>query len=142
MSTRIAEPPIEVHALEAPSDEPTEITLVPVGRLRRRGLRAPVWLRGRASSWIWIGVAIAAAGFVLLAIAWGQVAGETEVYLQIPYLVSAAFVGVGVIMVGVTALVVATKEQDTAAHRREVDELLGAIDELRRSLTETRRGAR
>jgi hypothetical protein len=142
MSTRIAEPPDEVLAVDSPPEDPTEITLVPVGRLRRRGLRAPAWLRGGASSWIWIGVAVAAAGFVLLAIAWGQVAGETEVYLQIPYLVSAAFVGVGVIMVGLTALVVAAKEQDAAAHRREVDELLAAIDELRRSLAETRRGKR
>ena len=142
MSTRTAEPPEELLDVEAPSDDPTEITLVPVGRLRRRGLRVPAWLQGGASSWTWIGVAVAAAGFVLLAIAWGQVAGETEVYLQIPYLVSAAFVGVGVIMVGLTALVVAAKEQDAAAHRREVDELLAAIEDLRQSLAETRGGGR
>jgi len=142
MSTRIAEPPEELLEVEAPSDDPTEITLMPVGRLRRRGLRAPAWLRGGNAAWIWIGLAVAATGFVLLAIAWGQVAGETEVYLQVPYLVSAAFVGVGVLLIGLTALVIATKEQEAAAHRHEVDELLAAIDELRQSLLETRRSAR
>jgi hypothetical protein len=142
MSTRIAEPPEAVVDTEEPSDDPTEITLLSVAPVPRRRLRAPAWLRGGTSSWIWIGLVVAAAGFVLLAIAWGQVAGETEVYLQVPYLVSAAFVGVGVILVGLTALVVATKEQDAAAHRREVDQLLAAIDELRQSLEDTRRGAR
>jgi hypothetical protein len=142
MSTRVAEPPEELLAAEERPDDPTEITLVPVGRLRRGGLRAPAWLRGVTPAWIWIGLAVAAIGFVLLAIAWGQVAGETEVYLQIPYLVSAAFVGVGVILVGLTALVIATKEQEAIAHRREVDELLAAIDELRQSLVLTRGGDR
>jgi hypothetical protein len=56
--------------------------------------------------------------------------------------VSAAFVGVGVIVVGMTALVVASKQQDAAAHRREVDELLAAIDELRRSFAAHREEAR
>ena len=142
MSTRVAAPPPEELLEGAPApDDPTEITLVPVGPLRRRRLRTPAWLRGGNPAWIWIGLAVAAVGFVLLAIAWGQVAGETEVYLQVPYLVSAAFVGVGVILVGLTALVVATKEQEAAAHRHEVDELLAAIDELRQALVETRRSA-
>jgi hypothetical protein len=142
MGTRIADRPEELLDFDEPPDDPTEITLVPMGRLRRRGLRAPAWLRGGTVAWTWIGLAVTAVGFVLLAIAWGQVAGETEVYLQVPYLVSAAFVGVGVILVGLTALVIAIKEQDAAAHRREVDELLAAIDELRQSLVATRGGER
>jgi hypothetical protein len=142
MATRATGPYEELLEPATLSGDPTEVSLAIAGRPRSRARRALQSLGGASPALTWIGVAVAAGGFVLLAIAWGQVAGETEVYLQIPYVVSAAFVGVGVIVVGMTALVVASKQQDAAAHRREVDELLAAIDELRRSFAAHREEAR
>src|SRR4051794_7970264 len=41
----------------------------------------------------YVGVAVVLIGFVLLAITWGQVAGETVVAAQLPYFVSGGLVG-------------------------------------------------
>ena len=56
--------------------------------LRRRGcvLRQPAlpaWLSAGNAVLTWVGVVLALSGFVLIAVGWGQVAGETEVYLQL-----------------------------------------------------------
>ena len=99
----------------------------------------PAWLRAGSSAWIWIGVVVAAVGFVMLAYAWGRVAGETEVYLQMPYVVSAALAGLGVIMVGLTVVNIASRQQDAAARDRQVEEMLAAIDELREALAASAR---
>src|SRR5687768_17420036 len=65
-------------------------------------LRVPLWARADSPAWIWAGVTVAASGFGLIALAWGQTAPETQVHRQVPYLVSAGLVGVGVVMVGLT----------------------------------------
>jgi hypothetical protein len=111
-------------------------------RRRRAHTRMPSVLRFGARSWTWIGVLLAAAGFVLMAVAWGQVAGETQVYLQLPYLVSAGVVGLGVIMLGLTVLNVAAGQQDAAAREREIEQLLAAIDDLQQAMAKPRRRSR
>ena len=103
------------------------------------GPQLPAWLRAGSSAWIWIGVVVAAVGFVMLAYAWGRVAGETELYLQMPYVVSAALAGLGVIMVGLTVVNIASRQQDAAARDRQVEEMLAAIDELREALAASAR---
>ena len=103
------------------------------------GPQLPAWLRAGSSAWIWIGVVVAAVGFVMLAYAWGRVAGETELYLQMPYVVSAALAGLGVIMVGLTVVNIASRQQDAAARDRQIEEMLAAIDELREALAASAR---
>jgi hypothetical protein len=120
----------EVWVVETPTEIPTR---------RRPTLaagRLPSSLRAGTPAWTWLGVALAGLGFVLLAVGWGQVAGETQLYLQMPYVVSAAMAGLGVIMVGLTMLNIAARQQDAHARDRQMEQLLAAIDELQELLAQ------
>lgn len=79
-------------------------------------------------------------GFILIAVAWGQVAGETQVHLQLPYVVSAALVGLGLVIVGLTVLNIATRQRDGLDHDRQIAHLINIMEELRETLAE--RGGR
>jgi hypothetical protein len=105
-------------------------------RRRRPTLSVPTWLAGDSPALIWIGIAIAAAGFILIGVAWSQVAGETQVYLQLPYLVSGGLVGLGLIMVGVTVINVTAKRRDATERERQMDQLVSILDEVRGALAE------
>jgi hypothetical protein len=98
--------------------------------------RVPTWLRGGTPALTYIGVGVAVLGFVLILIAWGQVAGETQVYLQVPYLVSAGLSGLGLVMVGLTIVNVAAKQRDAADRDRQMDQLVSILDELKGALGE------
>lgn len=91
------------------------------------------WLRADSSVFVWVGVALSAVGFVAIAIAWSQVAGETQVYRQLPYLVSAGLTGLGLIMVGVTLINVSVKRRDAVERERQMDQLVRVLDEIRSS---------
>jgi hypothetical protein len=104
----------------------------------RRLPHAPTWLRAGAPALTYIGIGVAVIGFVLILVAWGQVAGETQVYLQIPYLVSAGLIGVAFVMVGLTIVNVAAKQRDAADRDRQMDQLVSILDELKNALGEKR----
>ena len=87
----------------------------------------------------YLGIAIAALGFVLVMFAWGQSAGETNVALQIPYLISGGMVGLGLIMVGVTIVNVAAKRRDALLREQQTDLLASALRELSAALDPHRR---
>jgi uncharacterized membrane protein len=95
--------------------------------------RLPAWLRADSPSFVWLGVALSGVGFVLIAIAWSQVAGETQVYRQLPYLVSAGMTGLGLIMIGVTLINVSVKRRDATERERQMDQLVRVLDEIRAS---------
>lgn len=80
---------------------------------------------------IWLGVVLAAGGGVLLVVAWGGTAGLTNVGLQIPYLVSAGFTGLGLIAVGMTCISVAAKRADAKLRTGQIAELRALLTELR-----------
>lgn len=86
-------------------------------------------------TWTCLGMAVLAAGCVLLAIGWSLVAGKSEVALQIPYLLSAALPGVGLIVVGVGLVVVGVRETDARARRAQQQELASLLTVLRDELT-------
>lgn len=87
----------------------------------------------------YLGIAVAAIGFVLVLFAWGQSAGETNVALQIPYLISGGMVGLGLIMVGVTVVNVAAKRRDAMLREQQTELLAGALRELSSALDPDRR---
>ena len=60
----------------------------------------------------------------------GQVAGETAVAEQLPYLISGGFSGFGLVVVGVLVIAVQARRQDAAARSRQLDELRDLLDEL------------
>ena len=81
-----------------------------------------------------LGVAVAAIGFTLIGIAWAKVAGLTEVWRQMPYLISAGLPGLGLVMTGLVIVNVSARRQDGAARARQMDTLAEALRELQRSL--------
>lgn len=84
----------------------------------------------------YLGIAVAAIGFVLIMIAWGQSAGETNVALQVPYLISGGMAGLGLIMVGVTVVNVAAKRRDAQLREQQTALLASALRELGAALDE------
>jgi hypothetical protein len=99
---------------------------------RPRGRPAlPAWLHPDGPAFVWIGLLAAAAGFVLIAVSWAQVAGETLVYLQLPYLVSGGIGGLALVMLGVTLVNVAAKRRDALERARQADQLVAILEELK-----------
>lgn len=105
-------------------------------------LHLPEWADLTNPAAIWVGMAFAGVGFILLAVAWSQVAGETEVYLQLPYLVSAGMTGLGLIMVGLTVINVSAKRRDALERERQMDQLVNILEEVKGALSETPRRTR
>lgn len=91
------------------------------------------WLRTDSPTFVWLGVVVVGVGFALIALAWAQVAGETDVYRQLPYLVSAGMTGLGLIMVGVTLINVSVKRRDGAARERQMEQLTRVLEEIKAS---------
>jgi hypothetical protein len=87
----------------------------------------------------YLGIVVAALGFVLIAVAWGAVAGETNVALQMPYLVSGGITGLALVMVGLTVISVAARRRDAALREQQTRLLADALRELGAALHERRR---
>jgi len=84
---------------------------------------------------VYVGIAISALGFVVIAYAWGKVAGIADnVALQLPYLVSGGLTGLGMVMVGVTIVNVASKRRDAILREQQTQLLADALHELRNAL--------
>ncbi|HZN15641.1 MAG TPA: hypothetical protein VFB78_15335 [Acidimicrobiales bacterium] len=107
-------------------------------RRRRPQLHVPTWLSGDSPTLVWAGIVVALGGFVLIGVAWSQVAAETLVYLQLPYIVSAGLTGLGLIMVGLTLINVTAKRRDAVARERQIDQLVSILDEVKTALDEQR----
>lgn len=82
----------------------------------------------------YIGLAVVAVGFAVILFTWGEVAGLANVALQLPYLVSGGLVGIGLVLTGLTTVVVSVLQQDTATRDRELLELREAVMALRAAL--------
>jgi hypothetical protein len=93
-------------------------------------------LRTSYPTWIWAGVVLCAIGFALIVYTWGRVAGLLNVALQLPYIVSGGFTGVGLILVGLTVINVATKRQDAAERSRQLSELRELLVDMRSAMEE------
>lgn len=81
---------------------------------------------------IYLGVLVAAVGFVLLVIGWSDVAGTIDVGRQMPYLMSTGLPGVALVMVGLVLINVSVRRQDSAERARQMSALTEALTELRR----------
>ena len=101
---------------------------------RRARRELPLWLRPGTPAWTWAGVGVTVVGFVLIAIAWGQVAGEADVFLQMPYVVSAGLVGLAVVMVGVAVLGIGARQRDALDNDRQIEQLVSVLTELKEAL--------
>lgn len=82
----------------------------------------------------WIGIVLVAAGAVLLFVAWGKTAALDNVALQMPYVISAGFTGLGLVAVGLTVVNIAAKRDDARERSRQAAELAALLAELRRAI--------
>ena len=80
------------------------------------------------------GVVIALIGFALIGYGWAKVAGETEVWKQMPYLLSAGLPGLGLVMTGLVFINVSARRQDAASRARQTAMLAEALHDLQRTL--------
>ena len=81
----------------------------------------------------YVGIAVVAAGFGVIMFTWGEVAGLTDVWLQMPYVLSGGLIGLGLILTGLTLVNINAKRQDAAARERQlgqVREVLGEVKAL------------
>src|SRR4051812_26812099 len=108
---------------ESASSEPGRLT----GFTRRlSALRATPHLATYA------GIVVAAAGLGLLVLAWGRTAGiASNVALQVPYVISAGFTGVALVVVGLTIVNLDAKRAAALERRRRPPELRGLPAERR-----------
>jgi hypothetical protein len=82
------------------------------------------------------GVGVSIVGLVLLVVAWGKVAGLTNVALQIPYVISAGFTGLALVVIGLTVVNVSVKRTDALERTRQLTELRLLLSELRSTVEE------
>jgi hypothetical protein len=81
------------------------------------------------------GVVVVAVGFALIGLAWARVAALLNVGLQMPYVVSAGFVGLALVMVGLVLVNLAARRRDAATRTRQLDRLTSILGDLQRDLT-------
>ena len=86
----------------------------------------------------YIGLVVCLIGFTLIAVTWGAVAGETNVALQMPYLVSGGITGLALVMVGLTVISVAARRRDAVLREQQTRLLADALRELGAALEDRR----
>jgi hypothetical protein len=88
-------------------------------------------MMGPTSRWVtYAGIATAASGFGLIAYTWSRVAPLELVALQLPWIVSAGFTGLGLIMVGATIVNVQAKRYEGAQRERQLRRLEHVMDQI------------
>jgi len=128
-AVRVAPAPLDVDTAPGPATG-REVAPQVVIRLPVFLARPLAVARGVPHAGTWLGIGLAAVGFALLALAWGRVAGLTAVGLQLPWLVSAGFTGLGLIVCGLTVIAVVAKARDASERRAQLAELRETLSAL------------
>ena len=113
-------------------------TVEPVEQAGARRNLPLVAIRSIPNIGVYSGLAVIVAGCGLLALAWGRVAGFTNVALQVPYVISAGCVGLGLVAAGLAIVNVAVKVTESRARAAQLDELRDALVAIREAIEEQR----
>ncbi|MCW2778741.1 MAG: hypothetical protein JWN17_2466 [Frankiales bacterium] len=118
---------------DGPAEAPGKERAGSSARLRRPAAldRLVSSVRAVPHAGTYAGIGLAALGVVLLAVAWGKVAGLTNVALQLPYVVSAGFIGLALVACGLTVISVTARQAEGVERRRQIAELRDVLAELR-----------
>lgn len=117
---------------------------------RLEGERRPRSRLRRVGSWfvspdstalVYLGLAISMLGFGALAFTWSKVAATLSVPLQIPYLASGGFVGLGLVIVGVVIANIAVKRRDNFARLRQLQKLSSTMESIELAVAESPSGS-
>ena len=123
------EPPPEAHRYvgAVATDESTATT----GRTSRLDPSSPIP--------VYVGVALIAVGAALVGYTWLRVSGLLSVPLQLPYVASSGFTGLGLVIVGALVTSLAAKRRDADERRRQLEEVALLLDALSQALDGARR---
>lgn len=84
---------------------------------------------------VYLGLLLIVVGFGAIAFTWSKVAGTLAVPLQLPYLVSGGFVGLGSVVVGIAIISVGTKRRDASRREQDLQRVATALREISASLS-------
>ncbi|MGH2793017.1 MAG: hypothetical protein ACRDKG_01815 [Actinomycetota bacterium] len=90
--------------------------------------RTRAWLAPQSVAPIYLGITLTIAGFALLAFTWSRVAGTAIVALQLPYIASGGFVGLGLVVIGIVAINLGAKRRDAWQRDRRLEELAAILE--------------
>ncbi|MFY9587833.1 MAG: hypothetical protein WAT66_10305 [Actinomycetota bacterium] len=123
--------PDAVASTAEPASSPARRALgIRARRARFSGLTAPT-----SPALVYLGIFLLAAGFGLLAFTWSRVAGTAIVALQLPYVVSGATTGLGLLILGVLAIYLGVKRRDAWQRDRRLEQLAAAFEAIARAST-------
>jgi len=113
---------------------------------RRRTAVARAWgarlLDPLGPALAYVGIGLVVLGLALIAFTWARVAGTLDVALQLPYIASGGFAGVGLVIVGSAVVVVASRRRDAALRAEQIVELKDVLAAIARRLDEQERAGR
>jgi len=113
---------------EVTVEEPTAAALEEARRQRRtRRNRMAGWLAPTSPALVYAGVTLIVAALAVLAYTWSRVAGTAIVALQLPYIASGAFAGIGLIVVGVLLIYLGVRRREAWERERRLESLATAL---------------
>lgn len=118
------------HEVTVPQEDSVTMNAYAPDVLETTRLTTPRALRPLSPVPTVAGVVAVALGLVLIAVAWGGVAGEPEVNRQIPYLVSGGIFGLAVVLIGLTVINVASRRREIALREQHTQLLADAVEQL------------
>jgi len=95
---------------------------------RARSLRASRWFAPTSPALVYVGVGAIVAALAVLAYTWSRVAGTAIVALQLPYIASGGFAGIGLIVVGVLLIYLGVRRRDAWERERRLEALADALE--------------
>lgn len=123
-------PPAEQPEPAAAADKPAKPAKPAKGRTLRLGLAKP-GSGFSPSGGVWAGLGLTVLGFVLIFFSWIKVAALLDVGRQMPYVVSGAMTGLGLIVVGVAIVDMAVRRQDRIERRQQITLMRTVLEEIR-----------
>ena len=80
---------------------------------------------------MWAGLVLAVVGFGVIFYSWVKVAATLDVGRQMPYVVSGAISGLGLIVVGMAIVDMAVRRQDRVERREQLALMRTVLEEIR-----------
>jgi uncharacterized membrane protein len=122
----------QLKDLRAESSSPAPAQPPAKDAVARAKLKAPnLPFQLNASAAVWVGLVVTALGFGTIFYSWIRVAGLLDVGRQMPYVVSGAMTGLGLIVVGVAVVDMAVRRQDRIERRHQMALMRNLLEELR-----------
>lgn len=81
-----------------------------------------------------VGLGLAVIGFLVIGVAWDGAAQENWVPAQFPYLISGGIAGLGLVIVGVTVVIIQVLRHSALDRTIELERLTARVEDLHRSL--------